>query len=75
MNCEGLLAVTGDWSQCIHLRIDGALVRSIGKAMLGTDLCGITFDLKGNVWVADRVNNKVLKLSQDGHFLRTIDHA
>ena len=38
-------------------------------------MCGITFDLKGNVWVADKGNNKVLKLSQDDRLLQTIDHA
>ncbi len=75
VNSEGLLAVTDDWNKCIHIfRIDGALVRSIGKGMCG-DLGGITFDLKGNVWVTDWSNNKVLKLSQDGRLLQTIDHA
>ena len=38
-------------------------------------LFGITFDLKGNIWVADWSNDKVLKLSQDGRLLQTIDHA
>ena len=76
VNSDGLLAVTDDESMCIHLlRIDGALVRSIGKGVLGGDLGGITFDLKGNVWVAELGNNKVLKLSQDGQLLQTIDHA
>ena len=37
-------------------------------------LRGIAFDLKQNVWVADRGNNKVLKLSQDGQLFLTIDH-
>ena len=51
-------------------------MRSIGKGMLGS-LCGITFDLKGNAWVADMGSNKVLKckLSQYGPLLQTIDHA
>ena len=76
VNSDGLLAVADDWNRCIHLlTIDGALVRSIGKGMLGSDLGGITFDLKGNVWVADKGNNKVLKLSQDGQLLHTIGHA
>ena len=76
VNSDGLLAVTDDESMCIHLlRIDSALVRSIGKGMLGSDLGGISFDLKGNVWVADMGNNKVLKLSQDGRLLQTIDHG
>ena len=43
--------------------------------MLGGALSGITFDLKGNVWVTDTGSNKVLKLSQDGRLLQTIDHA
>ena len=76
VNSDGLLAVTDAMNQCIHLLAkEGALVRSIGKGVLGSDLCGITFDLKGNVWVADGGNNKVLKLSQDGRLLQTIDHA
>ena len=76
VSSEGLLAVTDDDNRCIHLlRTDGALVRSIGNRVLGCDLSGITFDLKKNVWVADRGNNKVLKFSQDGRLLQTIDHA
>ena len=76
VNSEGLLAVTDDSNTCIHtFRKEGPLVRSIGKGVLGPNLGGITFDLKGNVWVADKGNNKVLKLSQDGRLLQTIDHA
>ena len=76
VNSVGLLAVTDDGNTCVHLlRKKGALVRSIGKGMLGGDLGGITLDLKGNVCVADRGNNKVLKLSQNGRLLQTIDHA
>ena len=76
VNSEGLLAVTDDKNNSIHLlRKDGALVRSIGKRVLGDVLGGIAFDLKGNVWVADMGNNKVLKLSQDGRLLQTTDHA
>ena len=76
VNSEGLLAVTDDWNTCVYLlRIDDALVRSIGKGVLGGDFGGITFDLKGNVWLAYRGNNKVLTLSQDGRLLQTIDHA
>ena len=77
MNSEGLIAVKDGWNKCVHLLSkEGALVRSIGKGGLtvwGFD--GITFDLKGNVWVADRSYNIVLKLSQDGRLLQTIDHA
>ena len=77
VSSEGLLAVTDATNNTnIHLFTkEGALVRSIGKGVLGGDLWGITFDLKGNVWVADEGNNKVLKLSQDGRLLQTIDHA
>ena len=51
VNSDGFLAVTYDGNKCIHMfRKEGALVRSIGKGMCG-DLGGITFDLKGNVWV------------------------
>ena len=77
MNSEGLLAVTEPQHRCVHLLSkDGALVRSIGKEVLGGGrLCGVAFDLKGNVWVADGDNHKVLKLSQDGRLLQTIHHA
>ena len=76
VNSKGLLAVTDYENKCVHLqRKEGALVRSIGKRVLGGMLHGITFDLKVNVWVADMGNNKVLKLSQDGQLLQTIDHA
>ena len=76
MSSEGLLAVTDDDNKCVHLLSkEGALVRSIGKGVFGGSLGGITFDLKGNVWVTDTSSNKVLKLSQDGRLLQTIDHA
>ena len=76
VNSEGLLAVTDCGNMCVHhLRKEGALVGSIGKGVLGGVLRGITFDLKNNVWVADMGNNKILKLSQDGRLLQTIDHA
>ena len=90
VNSDGLLAVTDHTNNCIHLlRKEGAFVRSIGKGMLGRDLpgitfrsylfggiqFGITFDIKGNIWVTDWSNNKVLKLSQDGQILQIIDHA
>ena len=75
MNSEGLLAVTHGRNKCVHhLTEEGALVRSIGKGVLGFLLPGVTFDLKGNVWVTDYYN-KVVKLSQDGRFLQTIHHA
>ena len=75
-NSEGLLAVTDNTNNHVHLLTkEGALVRSIGKGMLRGNLCGIVFDLKGNVWVIDRgqyMNNKILKLSQDGRLLQDI---
>ncbi len=74
MNSEGLLAVTDHGNKCIHLVAkEGSLMRSIGKGVLGGTLGGIIFDLKGNVWVADWSHSKVLKLSQDGRLLQTID--
>ena len=74
MNSEGLLAVADDRNKCVHLLSEeGALVRSIGNGVLSGILCGITFDLKGNVWVTDESSCKVLKLSQDGQLLQTID--
>ena len=73
VNSEDLLALIDGKDKCIHLRKEGALVRSIGKGMLGY-LCGGTFDLKGNVGVADWDNNEVLELSQDNRLLQTIDH-
>ena len=74
VNSEGLIAVIEAGNKCIHLLSkEGALVRSI-EGVLGYDLGGITFDLKGDVWVTDRSGCAVLKLSQDGRHLQTIDH-
>ena len=66
-----------DWEKkCVNLLTnDHTLVRSIGKGVLGGVLSGVSFDLKGNVWVTDYHNNKVVKLSQDGRRLQTIHHA
>ena len=76
VNSEGLLAVADGGNRCVHIfNKAGTLVRSIGKGVLGGMLRGITFDLKGNVWVTDTGRNKVYKLSQDGRLLQTIDHA
>ena len=76
VNSEGLLAVADGQNRCIHLhRKDGSQARSIGKGVLSRGLSAITFDLKGSVWLAAWDNNKVLKLSQDGQLLQTIDCA
>ena len=76
VNSEGLLAVTDVVNRCVHLLTNnGTLVRSIGEGVLGAGLFGVSFDLKGNVWVTDYHNNKVVKLSQDGRLLQTIHHA
>ena len=73
MNSEGIAVAD---NMCVHLLSKkGALVRSIGKGVFGGSLGGITFDLKGNVWVTDTSSNKVLKFSQDGRLLQTIDHV
>ena len=77
VNSEGLLAVTDDKNKCVHLVKEGMLVRSIGKGELGGGwlLSGVVFDLKGNVWVTEWDNNKVMKLSQDGRLLTAIPHV
>ena len=76
MSSEGLLAVTDGESMCVHLLTNnGTLVRSIGEGMLSGTLFGVSFDLKGNVWVSNYLKNTVVKLSQDGRLLRTIRHA
>ena len=76
VNSEGLLAVTDEENRCVHLLSkDGALVRSIGKGELGSELYGVAFDVKGNIWVADGGNNKVVKLSIDGKHLQTLRYA
>ena len=75
VNSEGVLAVT-HVAGCVHLiGSTGTLMRSIGKGVLGGILCGVAFDLKWNVWVADYINNKVVKLSQTDELLQTICHA
>ena len=54
VNREGLLAVTDDGNKCGHLLSkEGALLKSIGRRLLGYDLSGIAFDCIGNVWVTD----------------------
>ena len=76
MNSNGLLAVTDDRSQCIHLiSRDGALLRSIGEGKFDDCMSDVAFDLKGNVWVSDYKKSKAVKLSQDGHILHTICHV
>ena len=76
VNSNGLLAVADYGNKCIHLlTATGALERSIGKGELGVGLFGLTFDLEGNIWVADWGNNRVVKLSQRGHLLRTVQNA
>ena len=76
VNSKGLLAVTDGGNRCVHLLTNnGTLVRSIGEEVLGSGLFGVSFDLKGNVWVTDYDNNKVVKLSQDGRLLQTVHHA
>ena len=76
VNSEGFLAVTDGANHCVHLlTTEGALVRSIGKGMLGSWLFGVAFDLKGNIWVTDDSNNKLVKLSQSGQLLLTIHHT
>ena len=76
VNSKGLLAVTDGSNMCVHLLTNnGTLVRSIGNGVLSSLLFGVSFDLKGNVWVTDYDNNKVVKLSQDGRLLQTIHHA
>ena len=71
MNSEGLLAVKDEGG--VHLLSkDGALVRSIGKEVLFGVGDGIAFDMIGNVWVTDRDDHQVTKLSQDGQLLQTI---
>ena len=76
VNSEGLLAVTDGENGCVHLLTNkGTFVRSIGKGMLGCELPGVAFDLKGNVWVTVKNTNKVVKLSQYGQHLQTMCHA
>ena len=73
---EGLLAVTDGVNRCVHLLTnEGALVRSIGIEVFGICLYQVAFDLKGNIWVTDNNNNKLVKLSQSGQLLLTIHHT
>ena len=76
LSSEGLLAVTNNGNCCVHLVTkDGNLVRSIGKGVLGNALFGVAFDLRGNVWVTDSSNNRIVKLTKSGRFLQTIRNA
>ena len=72
VNSEGLLAVTDDDSECVHLLAkDGTLVRSIGKGQLSDVLSDVAIDLKGDIWVTDHKSRKAIKLSQDGRLVPT----
>ena len=89
VNREGLLAVTDGGNNCVQLLTkEGTLVRTIGKGLLGGGflysvvyhlyagtLVGVAFDAKGHLWVSTGLSGKVVKLSQDGRLLRTIQHA
>ena len=59
VNSKGLLAVTDGANRCVHLLTNnGTLVMSIGEGVLGGDLFGVSFDLKGNVWVTDYISQQ-----------------
>ena len=74
VNSEGLVIVTDE--RYVHLLSkEGTLERSIDKGKLGDLLPGVAFDLKGNFWVTDWDNHKVIGLTQDGQLLQTILHA
>ena len=76
VNSEGLLAVTDGLNHCVHLlTTEGTLVRSIGERVFDIGVYGVAFDLKGNIWVTDCINNKLVKLSQSGQLLLTIHHT
>lgn len=89
VNSEGLLAVTDGGNNCVQLLTkEGTLVRTIGKEVLGGGfmysvvyllyagtLVGVAFDAEGDVWVSTGLSGKVVKLSQDGRLLQTIQHA
>ena len=76
VNSEGLLAVTDGLNHCVHLLTNkGTLVKSIGEGVLGGALYGVAFDMKGNIWVTDDSNNKLVKLSQSGQLLLIIYHT
>ena len=75
VNSEGILAVADEGNKCVHLLTkEGVLVKSIERGVFagrfsGASLCGVVFDLKGNIWVADSFCNKVVKVTQDGQLL------
>ena len=72
VNSEGLLAVTDDDSECVHLLAkDGTLVRSIGKGQLTCVLSDVAFDPNGDIWVTDHRGRQTIKLSRDGRLVLT----
>ena len=79
VSSDGLLAVADCGNTCIRLlrniNQSWEIEKSIGEGVLGGSLRGMTIDLNGNVWVADMVNYKVRKFSQDGELRQTIDRA
>ena len=76
VNGKGLLAVTDDDHECVHLlNNEGLLVKSIGEGQLDDVLSDVAFDLKGNIWVTDHKSSKAIKLSQDGQLEQTIRYT
>ena len=81
--------MTDGGNNCVQLLTkEGTLVRTIGKGLLGGGflysvvyhlyagtLVGVAFDAKGHLWVSTGLSGKVVKLSQDGRLLRTLQHA
>ena len=68
--------MTDDENRCVHLMTaNGLLVRTgIGKNHLGGILQGVAFDEKGDIWLSDTQNNRVIKYSRDGNPLLQISH-
>ena len=76
VNSGGLLALADAGNSCVHIfNKEGTLMWSVGKGVLGSDLCGVTFDMKVNIWVTHWGSKKILKISQDDQLLQTLDHG
>ena len=61
---------------CVHLMTtNGLLVRtSIGSDCLAGPPKGVAFDEKGDIWISDSRQSRVLKYSQDAHLLVLVAH-
>ncbi len=70
---EGHSSVPGAHARILKLAPDGTLIKVIGRRGTGPvefdQPHGLAFDSRGRLYVADRANNRIQILDQDGNFI------